>query len=889
MNWRAWLPWMRAASERERERDADRELDAHLDLEAEGQRDAGLTDAAARAAAARLFGNRTLVREDIRAVYRLKWLDDLGQDLRYAMRSLLRAPGFAALAAGSTALGIAAASVVAAILNAAVFTLLPVAAPDRLMAISEIDRRSGSAGNELSYFDFLDVKRARAFEDAAALTPFVPASIDAHRDPQRHWGAMVSANYFAVVAPPFAAGRGFDPARDDIRGAPGAVVLGHRLWRARFAADPGVVGRWIAINGRSATIVGVTGEAFRGTEAGVVPEFWIPFSMLDDLEARMGPISGNRGRHWLDVVGRLRPGVSVAAAAAELDVLATALNTTYLKGRQDRGFHVERAGQVPPELRAMAATAFAIAAAVTALVLLTGCANAANLVLGRTAARGREIAARMALGAGRGRLIRQLLAESVLLAVAGGAGGWIAAVYLCALVGFARAPLGWPLEFTVSPDDRVLFFSALTSIAAGLAVGVLPALHATRYERLSVMKSAGRSASDGGRGRLRGALVIGQTAVCALLLVCSGLALRSLAAARSTDIGVHNRNLLLAGFDPGMNRRSDEDARRLLHAVLDRTSAIPGVESATLTTAVPLTFVIDNSRFVADERAKDPSAPRVRADIYMVGPRFFETFGIRVDAGTGREIDGGDTNDLAVVNEAFAREMFPGGPAVGRRFQGDGRALSIAGVVVTVKSRTIGESPRPAIYLPILTAYLSGRSQRGVTLVVRPNAAGLPIDRLREAIRSADPSLAVFDVRTMEAHIGDALLVPRVAWGLSASAAAVGLALALVGVYAVVSFNVVRRRRELGIRLAVGARPGELLTMVLGQGVMLAIAGTLVGVGAALAVTRFAAGILYDVSPTDPVTFAAVALLLVAVTALACIVPARAAASVDPVDVLRSE
>ena len=717
MNWRTWL--RRAPmSSGDRERDAERELQTHLDVEAEEQRDAGLTDAAARTAAARLFGNRALVREDIRAVYRTRWLDELRQDVRYGVRSLLRTPGFTAIAAGSTALGIAAASVIAAILNAALFTPPPVAAPDRLMSVSEVDRRTGSAASQFSFPDFLDVKRVSAFEDAAAVMSFLPASIDADRDPQRHWGALVTANYFSVVAPRFAAGRGFDPLRDDRRGESGVVVVSHRLWRARFGADPGVIGRTIAVNGRAATIVGITADDFQGTAAGIVPEFWLPFSMLDDVEARMGPMTQNRNRHWLDVVARLRKGIDVAAAAAELDVLASTLNASYKKGQQDRGFHLERAGQLPLELRALVMTAFSIAMAVTALVLLTGCANTANLVLGRTSARAREIAARMALGASRGRLIRQLLVESVLLALAGGASGCIAAVYLTALIGFARSPSGWPLEFTVSLDYRVLSFSVLLSLAAGIGVGLLPAFQSTRPDRLSGVKGAGRSVSDAGRGRLRVALVGGQIAVCALLLVCSGLALRSLAAARSTDIGLHNRDLILLGFDPGMNRRSDDDSRRLLRDVLERASAVPGVRSATLTTAVPLTFIIDNTRYVAEARAKDPSASRVRTDNYMVGPRFFETFGIPIVDGPGGEdtIDGPGPTGLAVVNEAFAREVFPDGPAVGRRFVGDGRRLTVAGVVATVKSRTIGESPRPAVYLPILTEYT------GVAVAARRHA-----------------------------------------------------------------------------------------------------------------------------------------------------------------------
>ena len=870
------------------EHDAEREIQSHLDLEAEERRADGLSEAEARTAALRAFGNPALVREDLHAVRRLPWIDDVRGDLRYALRSLSRTPGFTILVAASTALGIAAASVIVALLNAALFATLPVARADRLVSVSEIDRRSGAAGNELSYPDFVDVRQVNAFEGVAALSPFLPASIDAHRDPQRHWGALATANYFHVVGPQFAIGHGFDPGRDDTPGAPPVIVLSHQLWRSRFGAAPDIVGRTVAVNGRPATVTGVTAAGFRGTEAGIVPEFWIPFSMLDELEARMGPVSQNRNRHWLDVVGRLRTGVAISGAAAELDVLATTLNQAYASGKQDRGFFVERAGRLQPEIRSMAAIAFAIALGLTVLLLFTGCANAASLVLGRGSERGREIAARMALGASRGRVVRQLLSESLLLSLIGGAIGWVVAWYACASIGFARAPLGWPVEFTVSLDVRVFAFAFALSLVTGVGVGLVPALRSTRGDLAAALKTGGRPAPDRSPVRLRSALVTAQVAICALLLVCSGLALRSLWAARAVDSGVRVDGVMLLGFDPGMNRRSDEDARRLLRGVIDRVAAISGVESASLTTAVPLTFIIDNSSFVSEDRYTDGAAPRTRTDIYMVGPRFFETLGIPVLEGGGADVDGAAAPGLAVVNDAFAKAVFPNEPPMGRRFRGDGRALAVAGVVTTVKSRTIGEAPRPAIYLPILTEYLGGRTQRGVTLVVKTRHS-VPVESLRQAIRAEDPSLAVFNVRSMEAHLRDALIGPRFMWGVCAVASGVGLALALVGVYAVVSFSVVRRRRELGIRLAVGARPGALVSMVVWQGLTMAIAGTLVGVLAASMLTRFASSLLYGITPTDPIAFVTASAILIVVAVMACIVPARTAARLDPVEVLRSE
>ena len=328
MRWRHWFSPARSTRD-EREQDIEREIRGHLELEAEDQRDAGLTPENATYAARRAFGNRALVSEDIRAVWGTPSLDALVQDLRYAIRTMRRAPGFAAIAVGSSALGIGACSLIFAILNFAVLRPLPVDEPGKLLSVSEVDRRTGQAGGSLSYPDFRDMRQARAFEGLAASDPLLPASIGSQGDPQRQWGTLVTANYFAVVKPGFAAGRGFDPSRDDTPGEPRVVVLSHDLWRTRFGSDPGIVGRSISINKRAATVIGVTEAGFQGTDVGIVAEFWIPFSMIDEIGPRSGAISTNRTRYWLGAVARLRAGVDVQAARAELDVMARTLNTTF--------------------------------------------------------------------------------------------------------------------------------------------------------------------------------------------------------------------------------------------------------------------------------------------------------------------------------------------------------------------------------------------------------------------------------------------------------------------------------------------------------------------------------------------------------------------------------
>jgi predicted permease len=869
--------------------DIDADIREHIEHETLDNIARGMPRDEARAAALRAFGNVALVKEDVRAVWIPAWLEQIVQDSRFAMRTMRRTPGLTAIAVGSSALGIGACSVIFAILNVAVFKPLPVEDPGRLMSIAESDRRTGEAGNELSYPDFRDLREARSLDGVAASNPLLPAAIGLAGDPERHWGALVTANYFAVVKPAFAAGRGFDPARDDIRGTPRVVVLGYDLWQRGFGGDPGVLGRQVAINQRPATIVGITAAGFRGTDVPIVPEFWIPMSMIDELEARTGLNIESRGRHWLKAVARLRPGADMQAARAELDVIARRGNSSPGPGTENRGFHLERAGQIDPRLRVMALTFVSVALGVTALVLLTACVNVASLLLGRASARRREIAARLALGASRGRLLRQLLTESLVMASMGGIGGWVIAAYVSSLMGVLRTPLGWPLDLSVSLDYRVLLFCAGLSIATGVAFGLVPALRATRSDVATDLKADARGSATRDRSRLRNGLVVGQVAMCALLLVCTGLFLRSLQSARGLDLGLKNRNLLLMGFDPALDRRGDPEARRLLRDILEGAGAVPGVESATLTTAVPLTVIIDSSSFVPEERAADPEADRVQADIYAVGPDFFATMGIPFLAGDDFPLALA-TGKPVIVNEAFARAVFPNQSPIGRRVLGDGRALEIAGLVATAKSRTIGEAPRPAIYLPVLTEYAARSTVRGVTLVVRTtNQAASYALPLREAIRRVEPSLAVFDVRTMETHLREASLLPRLTWALSAVAGVVAAVLAMIGVYGVISSTVIMRRRELGIRLAIGARPQALLAMVLRQGVTLALIGTALGLLAALGVTRFAASLLYGVNPTDPATFAAVGSFLLAVAVVACALPARAAARVNPVEALRSE
>ncbi|MGH9371538.1 MAG: ABC transporter permease [Vicinamibacterales bacterium] len=542
--------------------DLDADIRDHIERETQDNVERGMSPEEARYAALQKFGNVALIREDTRAVWVPVWLDQLRQDVRYALRTIRRAPGFAVIAVGSSALGIGACAVIFAIVNFAMFKPLPVDEPSRLMSLSESDRRTRSAGGALSYPDFEDLRQARSFDGIAAYTD-LPASLAGEGDRQRHWGIVATANYFDVVKPPFAAGRGFDSSRDDTLGASRVVVLSHDLWQTRFNGDPAIVGRSISINNRAATVIGVTAARFRGMDVGFVPEFWIPLSMIDEhrsYTATEGRLMTNRQRYWLSAVARLRLAVDGETARSELDVLANRLNATFARDKDDRGFHVERAGQLNPEIRSMALMLFSVALGVTALVLLAASTNVANLLLGRAWARRREIAARMALGGSRARLLRQLLTESLLLALLGGIGGWIIAVYVSSLLGVVRTPFGWPMDLSLSPDYRVLLFCIALSVLTAVAFGLVPALRATRPDLVTDLKADARGTATGGRFGLRNGLVVAQVAICTVLLVCTGLFLRSFQTARGLDLGLANRNLLLLAFDPALDRRPDPQA-----------------------------------------------------------------------------------------------------------------------------------------------------------------------------------------------------------------------------------------------------------------------------------------------------------------------------------------
>ena len=876
--------WLR---HRERERLLREEMEFHLDMKTHELTEDGMGESEARAAAVQQFGNILLKQEESRGTWIARWLSDLLQDVAYALRVLRKQPGFAAVCVLSASLGIGACSTIFGIANYALFHPLPVQDSTRLASIYGKNVTRGKVGQTLSWPDFEDIRRASSLQGAAAFFPLMPATISRDGDPQRHWGSVVTLNYFDVVRPRFVLGRGFNERRDDVSAHTQAVVLSHSLWQSRFAGDLSIVGKTVELNGRKTTVAGVTAPGFRGTEPIFFSEFWIPFSTTDSL-AQFGikpERFHERGNQWLQITGRLRDGMSLGAAAAEIEAIGAHLRSAWPATNKDRAFYVERAGQVNPGFRKMITVFFFVLLGVTLLVLLTACANVANLLLARAWSREKEIATRLAIGAGRARIVRQLLTESLILAALGGAGGYVIAQLGTRLLGLSQVPLSFPVDLAIVLDFRVTLFCIALSAITGLVFGLVPALRATRRDLVCSLKDrqGGKSASQRGLG-LRDGLVVAQVTVCTLLLICSGLFLRSLQSARSIHPGFSHRNVLLLSLDPAMNGYSRETTRLLIERVLEGTSMLPGVEAASLTSSVPLNMEGTQNGFTPE-----PGKDIMVADIYSVTPGFFATLGIRFIGGEDFR-PGVPAEDIAIANQALASKAFGGENPVGRVIEYQGRHVRINGLVTTTKSRTIGEEPRPALYFPMLRELRGNDSLTGMTLLVRTSGEpGVYMTAMRQLIRSIDPGLAVFEVRTMDSQISRALYPPRAAASLFGISGVMGLIIAAVGLYGVMSFVVAGRTTEIGIRMALGARRIQVLGTVLRHGLGLTAAGCVVGLCLALALGRATASLLYGVSPTDTATYIAVAALLLVIAAAACLMPARRAASVDPIITLKYE
>jgi len=863
------------------EEELDAEVEAFYQTIVDRYVERGLTEQEARRLARLKFNPPEHVKEEVRDARTGAAIASLARDVKYALRTVRKAPAFASVTILTLALGIGANATIFSMVSRFVLRHPPVGDPGTLMTLHTTERGARCCNN-FSWPLFTDLReQARSFSGIAGYYELVPASIGGNGEPERVWGQAATANFFDVAQLAMTLGRGFTRDEENLP----VVVLGHRLWQRRFGADPAIAGKTITLSGRPFTVVGVAPPAFRGLDLILDCEFWVPLGNLDQLL----PKTSNRESrfyHWVTAVGRLRPGVTRAAAAAELDVLARRLAQAHPESEKDGGFRFERAGSLPPRDKSAVMVFLTAVTLVALLVLSIACANVANMFLARASGRQREMAVRLALGATRRHLLDQMLTESVLLALGGGLAGAALSLWATRALAAFRLPAPVPLDLSINVDWRVLFYTFILSVAAGILLGLAPAWAVARPIIANGLKGAEGLARPGHMWSLRNLLVVSQVAMSLVLLCATGLFLRSLENASQMDIGFRSSGILMMAVDPRLHGYSPERTTQFLDQLRQRAAALPGVTSATYTDSVPLSGGNRSDGF----RVVGQPAPTIGVELYMIGPGYFQTIGTPRLAGRDFVKESPAGPKVAIVNEAFAQALFPNGNPLGRQVTGGGRTYQIVGIVKNIKSRFLGENFRPVLYRSLAQDIAADPAFTGYSVLVRfTGDSGMLAGAVRREIHSLDPTLAIFNVATMQEHLRDALFLPRLAGTLFGVFGFLGLSLAAVGLYGVMDYWVSRRTREIGIRLALGARVGSIQRLIVRQGMVLTLVAVAPGLAAAWALTKLFTSILYGVPPHDLAIFTLVPLFLAAVAFLACWLPSRRAASAEPLIALRYE
>lgn len=812
-------------------------------------------------------------------------MTSLWRDTLYAVRSFSKTPALTATIIISIALGIAANTAVFSIVNELLIRPLPVRDPAQLYVMEPGMRPSSSLP---AYLDFRE-QTGQVFEGLAAhsLLP-VAANISAGGGARRIWGVLVSGNYFHVTGAPILMGRGIIPSEDEAVGQNAVVVMGYGLWR-NLGADPGIVGKRVVLSGAPYIVVGVTAPGFIGTDRGILSEFWAPLSMRTHLAADIASMSMNRNCSWLEMTGRLRPDVTRQQAVAAANVVYARMLTQYEKDVRFKPVGLFRVGYLPI-LQDLLQPLMAALFIVVGLLLLIACANVANLLLARAASREHEIGVRLALGASRGRIIRQLLNESVLLSGAGAALGFVLAVPGTAALAKVQPPLGIPIRFDFSPDLRVLGFTTALAMFTGILFGLAPAFTSTRGTVTSAMRQGGWGGAFS-RGRAMKILVGAQVALSLILLIAAGLFLRSLQNASSIDSGLKGDGALMMAVDPKGQGYSQEKMKRFFGDLQQRIEAIPGVEAIGYIDLPPLSLAESNADFYDADSA---DSKRASGDTMRVSTHYFTASGISLLAGRDFDPQRDENAAVAIINQATAERLFGVENPIGRHIregnEPDGKNVyEVIGLVRNAKVQTLGEGDIPCMFHH-LSDFKTGLSMWGITMIARSSGDLRQLGaQVQREISQLDRDLPLFNVKTLDRHIKDALLLPRVSGALFGIFGTVGLVLALVGVYGVVNYSVRTRTREIGIRMALGASSRSVAGSILRQGLTLVGAGLAIGLGVASMLSRFTASLLYGIVPMDPVTFVGVPAILIGTSLAALFLPARRAAGIEPMTALRNE
>ena len=823
-------------------------------------------------------------------------VESLFADIRFALRWLRKSPGFALVAIASLAIGIGFNTALFTIVDALLFKPLPVAAPDRLVDVYTSDSTGTVDYSSSSYPDYLDLQAEnQVFDGLVGYSPMM-AAVNLDTRSRLAMGEIVTGNYFQVFGVPAAIGRTIVPA-DDAPGAPRVAMVSHRYWTRELGSAPDVVGRIVRIRGSAYTIVGVAPRTFNGMVPVLSPELWIPVAasldvepvgMHDTIPSPTGTTRlDRRADRWLFIRGRLQPHATIEQARANLGVLMARIdaeNPVTNKGRRlslratsDVHFH--------PAADPIVVSIAAALMAVVGLVLLIACANVASMLLARASSRQKEIGIRLAIGASRARLMRQLLTEAVVLSCAGAAAAMLLAWWLASIAGSISLPLPLPLTFDLRIDGRVLAFNIAAAALAALLAGVAPGVQASKRD----IAADFRGDPPVARGwTLRDGLVAGQMAVTALLLIVAALLMRSLAAVQRTNPGFAVHRLAVVSTDTSMLGYPAERSQQFFDQATARIAALPAVESVALATRVPLQINPNRWEIWVPGRHQ-PGDKGDTVEVTTVSPEYFATMGVPIVEGRGFTVtDRIDTPRVAVVNETLARRLWPGQSAIGKVFHtrgGEGPAFEIVGVSADHKVLTLSERPTPFLHV--------ARAQRpsSYTAIVartRGDSAALLRDMRRELL-ALDPNVVFIENQTLESEVDATLLPMRASAWLVTGVGLVAMLLAAIGLYGVIAYSVARRTREIGIRIAVGARPSEVVAMVMRQGLIVAGVGLIAGCLLAVGVTRAMGGVLYGVSAADPPSWLAAAALLLGVSMLANFIPAHRASRVSPTEALRTE
>ena len=807
-------------------------------------------------------------------------------DIRYSFRSLLKNPGLTLAAILSLGLGIGANTTIFTWVQAVLFRPIPLAADPSSIRIAAMQNREGQT-RSWSYPNFVD------FRDRTKMLDIVGQddqtfNIAVDDTAERAWGALVSGNYFEVMGIRPAAGR-FFTAKDDVTpGGHPLAVLSYANWQRRFAGDPAVIGKQVTINNTPITIIGVAPEGFIGSFLGVSSAAWVPMAMQKEMMG--GDRMNQRGNGWFQSIVRLKPGVSAEQAQAEASSIMAQLEQEYPDFNEGRRLRIVQTWEAPFGAGTVLAPLLGVLSVLVALVLVIACANVANLLLSKAVSRRREVAVRLSLGASRTRLIRQLLTESFLLAIVAGITGVVMAYWTMDVIMAFVPPVDMPIDLGLRMDTTTLLFALGVSMVTGLVFGLAPALQASSNQTINALKEEGRSGS-GGRttGRLRNALVVAQVAVCLVLLVGATLFLRSFIAAQSLSPGFDASHVVTASMDMFPSGYTGDRHREFQRRAIEAVQAVPGVESAAFGSRLPLGFGGNNSTSVGVEGYVPRENEEIVINYSTIGPNYFETMGIPIRQ--GREYNDTDTLQsprTLVINETMAKRYWPEGKALGGKIRLGQNLAEVIGIVADSKYSSINERPLAQLFFPM------SRSETS-TLRLFVKTAGDPaplVAEVRNAIRGIDATLPVYDARTLNEHMQIAVFAQRMAANLLGAMGVLALLLAAIGLYGVMAYAVSQRTQELGIRLALGASPGSLLGMIVGQGMKLTVIG--LAIGLAIALGAFGSigavrSLLPGISPMDPITFVTVPIVLGSIALLASWIPGRRAGKVDPLVALRYE